>query len=192
MGTRHLVVVKLDGEYKVAQYGQFDGYPSGTGVKVLQLLKTTPRKTFEAKLRRCRWATDTELAAGYKLTGDALDAFNKAHANWHRSVRADIIRLIYDSEDGLVLVNHLDFAADSLFCEWAYVVDMDEDTFEVYKGFNKTKLGDLDRFHYLTGSRAKVNPADDYQPVLLLRTYPLQALPTDAKLIQDCSPDSDE
>ena len=27
MGTRNLTVVYLDGQYKVAQYGQWDGYP---------------------------------------------------------------------------------------------------------------------------------------------------------------------
>ena len=28
MGTRNLTCVFKDGEYKVAQYGQWDGYPS--------------------------------------------------------------------------------------------------------------------------------------------------------------------
>lgn len=27
MGTRHLTAVVIDGDYKVAQYGQWDGYP---------------------------------------------------------------------------------------------------------------------------------------------------------------------
>ena len=33
MGTRHLTIVQKNGEYRVAQYGQFDGYPSYTGKK---------------------------------------------------------------------------------------------------------------------------------------------------------------
>lgn len=31
MGTRNLTAVYLDGQYKVAQYGQWDGYPEGQG-----------------------------------------------------------------------------------------------------------------------------------------------------------------
>lgn len=31
MGTRNLTAVYIDGEYKVAQYGQWDGYPEGPG-----------------------------------------------------------------------------------------------------------------------------------------------------------------
>ena len=39
MGTRHLICVKLDGEYKIAQYGQWDGYPEGAGLEVLRFLR---------------------------------------------------------------------------------------------------------------------------------------------------------
>jgi hypothetical protein len=35
------------------------------------------------------------------------------------------------------------FPLDSLFCEWAYIVDFDQEHFEVYRGFQKElpKLG---------------------------------------------------
>jgi len=32
MGTRHLICAKINNEYKLSQYGQWDGYPSGQGV----------------------------------------------------------------------------------------------------------------------------------------------------------------
>lgn len=35
MGTRNLTAVYLDGQYKVAQYGQWDGYPEGQGITAL-------------------------------------------------------------------------------------------------------------------------------------------------------------
>lgn len=35
MGTRSLVVVKMDGAYRVAQYGQWDGGADGVGLAVL-------------------------------------------------------------------------------------------------------------------------------------------------------------
>ena len=39
MGTRNLTAVYIDGEYKVAQYGQWDGYPEGQGLTALHFLR---------------------------------------------------------------------------------------------------------------------------------------------------------
>ena len=39
MGTRNLTAVYLDGQYKVAQYGQWDGYPEGQGITALTFLR---------------------------------------------------------------------------------------------------------------------------------------------------------
>src|SRR5574337_1233174 len=38
MGTRNLTAVMMNGEYKVAQYGQWDGYPEGQGKTILEFL----------------------------------------------------------------------------------------------------------------------------------------------------------
>lgn len=41
MGTRHLIAAVIDGEYKIAQYGQWDGDPEGQGLTVLDFLLKT-------------------------------------------------------------------------------------------------------------------------------------------------------
>ena len=66
MGTRHLTAVYCDGEYKIAQYGQWDGYPSGAGTDVLMFAQRISdpynRNEFREKVRKCRWITDEEIA----------------------------------------------------------------------------------------------------------------------------------
>ena len=47
MGTRHLICVVKDNEYKLAQYGQWDGYPEGQGVNILRFLRDFDRDVFE-------------------------------------------------------------------------------------------------------------------------------------------------
>lgn len=55
MGTRHLISVVLDGEYKIAQYGQWDGYPSGQGQAIVDfLLDNFDREAFKRQLAKCR------------------------------------------------------------------------------------------------------------------------------------------
>ena len=39
MGTRSLTAVVLNGKYKVAQYAQYDGYPSGQGAEALEFVQ---------------------------------------------------------------------------------------------------------------------------------------------------------
>lgn len=67
MGTRNLTIVKLDGEYKVAQYGQWDGYPGGQGLRCLSFLRLLmdPEK-FKAAVRNCRFGTQEEIHAIWK------------------------------------------------------------------------------------------------------------------------------
>lgn len=53
MGTRHFIGVKQNGEFKVAQYGQWDGYPSGQGANVLKFLQNVDLKQFAEKVSKC-------------------------------------------------------------------------------------------------------------------------------------------
>ena len=62
MGTRGLTQVILDGEYKISQYGQWDHYPSGAGVEVLDFLRTMDADAFKDKLRALD--TDSDMGPG--------------------------------------------------------------------------------------------------------------------------------
>lgn len=82
---------------------------------------------------------------------------------------------IQNFTDEVPLVSSLGFAADSLFCEWAYVVDLDKNTFEVYEGFNQRKLGEGQRFFFLQKTET------EYFPVRLKSKCSISELPTDIK-----------
>ena len=60
---------------------------------------------------------------------------------------AKIIAFVRNQSQPYPVLNDLDFAQDSLFCEWAYVIDFDTNTFEVFKGFNRTPLTEGERFY---------------------------------------------
>lgn len=49
MGTRSLTCVVLDDQFKIAQYGQFDGYPSGQGKTALEIMRKILKENQTAK-----------------------------------------------------------------------------------------------------------------------------------------------
>lgn len=150
MGTRHMIGVVLDGEMKVAQYGQWDGYPSGQGVDILNFLRTADLENFKDQVRKVRFATEedqaemdarwAELGArGGWVNMEQSEKFysNPKYAPLSRDVSASVLQMIADGEVEF-LVDSSNFPLDSLFCEWAYVVDLDQGSVEVYEGFQKS------------------------------------------------------
>lgn len=58
------------------------------------------------------------------------------------------------------------FATESLFCEWAYVIDMDKKVLEIYKGFNKSPA--KGRFAKMEVS-GEYSLKNGYKPVTLFK-----------------------
>jgi hypothetical protein len=145
MSTRGLLVVIHDGEPEVAQYSHFDSYPDGPGRDAVDfILHKMEKEKFRAALRECRYDeidTDYEDDFLLKVQNGALRTLENSY--W--------------------------FAGNALFCEWAYVIDMDKEVFEVYKGFNHSPVPARERFSGL--------PHDDgYYPVKMVREYPFSEL----------------
>lgn len=197
MGTRNLQIVVQDGQVKVANYTQFDGYPGGQGLTALAFLRDSMKiEVFKQKVEQCSWMDQASYKAAWVTCGadpdsdmvgmDVADKF-KANYLWlSRECGADIYNLIQASTNGLKVQNGVDFAADSLMCEWAYVVDLDKNTFEVYKGFNQTPLTPKDRFYFLS-EKAHVERRgnNQYYPVKIVKSYSLLELPSDDTFIED-------
>lgn len=197
MGTRNLTIVHKNGEYKVAQYGQWDGYPEGLGATLLNFLKNVNMDSFRNAIDNVSFYTQEEIDEINK-TIDEMQR-NIPNYNWQkyfpqlsREVGGDILDLI--TFKGVNKVNNsIDFAADSLFCEWAYVIDLDINKFEVYKGFNKEELSSDERFYFLEDKRDKENiVSKDYHPIKFVKSYNLNNLPDEKIFIAELTPNDDE
>jgi hypothetical protein len=115
MGTRHLICIYHNGRFLVAQYGHWDGYPDGAGLAVLRFLTPANIKLLRKRIHIVRPPRPCD-------EGD-FDSRGTA-----------ILREIASAEGTVEHVCMLDFARDSLMCEWAYIVDLDAGALEVYRG----------------------------------------------------------
>jgi len=191
MGTRNLTMVISNGETKVAQYGQWDGYPSGNGVIVLDFLHTTNLEEFKKKLNKVifvngnkekeiqNWLKSIGSDNGW-LTGEQSKLYHEKYPYLTRDNGANILQMIMDGEeDEIWITDSTDFAGDSLFCEWAYLVDLDKNKLEVYEGFNKEPLTIEDRFFNLTDKDS------EYYPIRMIKSYDLNNLPLEDEFLKD-------
>lgn len=187
MGTRHLIVVTLDGKPKIAQYGQWDGYPSYTGVKVLDFIRKIQNQKhgvahFIGQVEKCRFMNKKER--------EKIDNMDPLPAEFTRDTGCKILDFVNESQaESIKLVNGIEFAMDSLFCEWAYVIDLNENTLEVYKGFNKEPLKIGERFYKYN---KKIKADSEYYPIKLSRIFMFEKLPSNDEFVRMLDPTEEE
>lgn len=181
MGTRNLTVVILDGKHRVAQYGQWSGYPSGQGATIAYFLTTADLDAFRKAVSDCSYLTAHEQTKLYEgclghplsdewLSLDESSKLDRAFPHLSRDAGGKILQLVLDGHRQLQ--DNYDFAADSLFCEWAYVVDLDTNHLEVYQGFNREPLAATERFASL---KPEKDPSE-YYPVRMVLRVPFHEL----------------
>ena len=72
MGTRNITSVILDGKQVVCQYGQWDGYPTYTDVKIIEFLRDRDLSQFRKALGNTR-ITVTDYMDAFSYTGFTKD-----------------------------------------------------------------------------------------------------------------------
>jgi hypothetical protein len=154
MGTRHLITIVKDGEFKLAQYGQWDGYPSGQGATILEFLKGGDMEALRRNVDKLYFANKQDIEALHEtfagispgqewINAEQSEKLKENLPTLHRDTGAKILNLIaggaansfYDvavSDIRIPTLNRLSFAG-GWDCEWVYAVDLDNDLFEVYE-----------------------------------------------------------
>lgn len=198
MGTRNLTCVIKDNQFRVAQYGQWDGYPEGAGKHILTLLSNPAnverlRNRVESTsfVSQEEWNRRLETAGigqAIRMGSEEETRFvNDFHAI-NRDTGCNILDVIIESDQPIELMDNREFAHDSLFCEWAWVIDFDRNVFEAYRGFNKDPKANSGVFANVPNSEKP----NEYAPVALVATFPLNNLPTLDEMIKACKSQEDE
>lgn len=206
MGTRGAFGVII-GEQEKIGYNQFDSYPSGKGIENLRWLREQVAQGIGVVKQQaidCRLVDDSSkptLRDIKALAGATdLNVSRQSTDDWYcltRNTHGDIGAML---QSGYIYDNHL-FPLDSLFCEWAYIVDFDRDVFEMYVGFQKelpkrgrwagrpTAEEDVQAYrHHIEWCKENNRdpwqpPVSEYKAVELIGSWPFSDLPHEDTLL---------
>jgi hypothetical protein len=184
MGTRGAIGFRQNGELKVS-YNHYDSYPDGLGEDFLNFAKSWCVDPITL-------ATVKENVAKVKLVDGRENPTEKEaeeFSHWYNenvSTGKDWYSLLREAQgiDGIeaiasgdlfVMTDDKGFLRDSLFCEYAYIIDLDKDTANFYEGFNKhqpkTEFGITSGLDSSDGKKV-----DGYYPVRTVARIPFSEL----------------
>ena len=161
MGIRCAFGVRVGGKDKIV-YNSMDSYPNGLGDSILDFLRDVC--TLEGSWRSL-------IPAAQALTEDVEVTLAVDRVWLRRRVGDGAMNKLL--EEG-TYKDSSNFLSDSLFCEHAYIIDLDSGEFEYYVGFQEephTKGRYADKVARV-GHRTS-----NYYPVALAKTFRLDAIP---------------
>lgn len=141
MGTRGAFGLRIKEEDKLS-YNHWDSYPSHLGMKMLEVIRHFDDEQLAGAATRIVLVNEDEAPSPElqeRYLPFANTGVNRGTTDeWYcllREAQGDLVPYI----DGRIdhMMDGTGFMADSLFCEWAYVINCDTRELEVYMGFNK-------------------------------------------------------
>lgn len=130
MGTRHMIGIIKDGTWVLGQHGQWDGYLEGQGERIVDFFLNHYNKAkFAEGLKHVTFPDDEY----WKTKDKEIDLnWDETYPWLSRDCGANVWGIIQNLTEDVPFVDNHEFAENALFCEWAYVFDMDNDELEVY------------------------------------------------------------
>jgi hypothetical protein len=176
MATRGIVGFTAEGQDHFV-YNHFDSYPDGLGEDMVAFVINKVAKNTElyramaAAMRDVSGTDPTpeDIKACREYT-DLGVSNNQSTDDWYcllRDTQGDPEAIL---KCGLY-ENYNDFIYDSLFCEYAYVINFDTGMLEFYEGFQKAP--------HDNGRFASSESESGYYPCALVGEYPFDDIPED-------------
>ena len=197
MGTRGLMGFVVDGK-DFLTYNHSDSYPSGLGCDVLKAIKKAMEKhgyfTVKKTILGLIMIEDSESRpsdenvnryiehANPSVGAEGMD--NKEVHTWYqllRKAQGEIYPYLAGEINHMIVGN--DFIKDSLFCEHAYIVNLDSRKLECYDGFQKAP-DETNRYGH--------DCDDGYYPCKIIHEFDLNNLPSEKEFLEALCPEEEE
>ena len=176
MSTRGLYGIRKNGIDKCT-YNHSDSYPDWLGKKMLEFcaansverlsrffdnieIVSEDNKPTEEQIEVCRKAGYVNLCVGSQNETDWYCLLRNLQGNFKAYTEC------IENDSKVFMTDGIGFIMDSLFCEYAYIINIDDEVLEYYEGFQKTPQ---------IGNRYGTTPDDGgYYPCKLSFVIPLE------------------
>lgn len=155
MSTRGVIGFVLDDKWYV-MYNHGDSYPEWLGTHVLEF---------------CKIVTDWDKVKENARKVELVEETEDLYWDLHELQGGELFYRIANGTADKMIDAHM-FMADSLFCEWGYILDFDNMCLRVYKGKQHEPYGS-----FLPPDVDKNYKTDGFYPVKELYAYDLYNLP---------------
>ena len=187
MGTRGALGFKYKDKYYIT-YNHFDSYPGGLGADVVDFIQHIKKQNKEnyldilkknvSKLKLVDGHTSQPTEKERKMYYSYLNTGvgEKTEKDWYCLLH-DIqgIETLFAIYEGKLkhMIDSLNFLKDGLFCEYAYIINIDTEKLEFYEGFqhNQQENNPLPFENIANGS--------GYYPVAFQGSCSLKRIPKD-------------
>ena len=235
MGTRGFVGVVIDDTVKIG-YNHWDSYPDALGSETLSSLRNRLAEgddlamaidTLKKQARDLRLVKEDEEPGPVEIAlfskysdphvGGSIDKPTDGTIQNYYQLLRNLQGKLLEQLDLGIMIDSAGFQFDSLFCEWGYLVDLDNNVFQVYEGFQRARH-DKGRWAGMPTDQDIKDKAEraqkmfeageineqqlpywsntEYHAVALVAEWPLDALPSDedfaAKFVDEDEDEGDD
>lgn len=140
MGTRGCYGFYKNGITK-ATYNHFDSYPSVLGESILDFVGNTSLKNMNNIFDKIELVREDSIPTIEQIENcqdfTDLSVSSQNIINFYCLLRKAQGDLNAYKTDLKYMIDSKEFLGNSLFCEYAYIINLDKNVLEFYKGFNK-------------------------------------------------------
>ena len=186
MGTRGLYGIRKNGVDKTT-YNHYDSYPDGLGRDIIKFAVTHTVEQISTlydhieMINEEKLPTSEQIALCKKYANPDFSVSNQSPYDWYcltRGLQGDLQRAYFMVLNcGITyMMDGRDFILDSLYCEYAYIINLDTGNLEYFMGFqHKPQRGN----RYGTETTYK-----EYYPCKLVAKYPLAEIESIDKVVE--------
>lgn len=172
MGTRGAYGFRIGRQDKVS-YNHSDSYPSGLGNDIVNFIANHTPKSLKQIAEKIEMVSEEKEPTKKQIqeceSWSNVSVGSRKITDWYCLLRESQGNL-YAFDNGLkYMIDSKNFLLDSLFCEYAYIINVSTQKLEFYKGFNNKAVSNKGRY-------AKKTLDNKYYGVTLVATFPLSEI----------------